>query len=184
MNIFITLIIISSIFVSNTTEISNSTAQVTTNYITQEVLNNREEILWLARIIYSETKVEEEMILIAWVARNRKDTGYRGDLTYETVAKSRYQFSGLNSFDPEYYTNINLGYKDTSNKSWVMALDIAEKIYYANNTDRPFPQTVRHFYSPKSVVNTPSWADTKQLYYSVPGKSGEPMRFAFYNKVK
>jgi len=65
-----------------------------------------------------------------------------------------------------------------------LALEVAEKVYYANNTTRPFPETVRHFYSPKSVVNTPTWANDEQLYHSVPGGFGESMRFAFYNGVK
>ena len=36
------------------------------------------ETLWLARAIFSETKRVDEQILVAWVIRNRVDTGFRG----------------------------------------------------------------------------------------------------------
>jgi len=82
----------------------------------------RDEMLWLARIIYSETKTTYEMKLVAWVARNRVESGYTGN-TYEQVAKSKYQFSGLNSFDRNYRHNISIGYEDAdSNERWKKAL--------------------------------------------------------------
>jgi len=182
MGFFTALLIISNILSGNVADDSDAPP----TKLVQEVsdVNDRSEILWLARIIYSETKVSEEMKLIAWVARNRKDTAYRGDKTYESVAKSKNQFSGLNTYDPEYKNNVSLEYSDTANKSWNKALEIAEEVYYANEPKRPFPITVRHFYSPKSVTKTPSWAENSELYYSVPGEYGEPLRFAFYNGVK
>ena len=43
------------------------------------------ETLWLARCIYSETKRPAEQELVAWVLRNRVETGYRGQTTYEST---------------------------------------------------------------------------------------------------
>jgi hypothetical protein len=144
---------------------------------------DKDEVEWLARIIYSETKVESEMYLIGWVARNRVETNYRG-ATYREVALSSNQFSGLNKGDVFYHHNISLGYNDIINSVWKRALSIAEEIYYAPEYKRPFPETVRHFYSP-IVRRAPSWADESKLYHSVSGSVSDlPPRFAFYIGVK
>ena len=142
----------------------------------------KEEILWLARIIYSETKVEAEMPLIGWVVRNRVETGFRGS-TYREVALSKNQFSGLNATDSRYAHNISLDYTDTDNRIWQKALKIAEDIYFDDEANRPFPQSVRHFYSP-IAVNAPSWADDEKLYHAVQTSHDEPARFAFYVNVQ
>ena len=47
-----------------------------------EMIDN--ETLWLARAIFSETKRPEEQILVAWVIRNRVETGYRGNAHMKT----------------------------------------------------------------------------------------------------
>ena len=41
--------------------------------------------LWLARAIYSETKLPHEQELVAWVVRNRVETAYRGRRSYRAV---------------------------------------------------------------------------------------------------
>ncbi len=142
----------------------------------------RDEILWLARILYSETKIPKEMNLVAWVVRNRVESSYKGS-TYEEVAKSRYQFSGLNSFDRQYKKNINMSYKD-KNPAWKKALDIANEVYYADSSKNPFPSSVKHFYSPVSMYGKPNWALGKKPYYVSRLNSGYPVRFAFYAGVK
>ncbi len=144
---------------------------------------DRAEILWLARVIYSETKVPEEMRLVAWVVRNRVETGYRGT-TYRAVATSAKQFSGLTPGSPDYERNVSLDYEDTGNRSWVAALAIAEEVYTANLDSRPFPKTVRHFYSPHAVSATPFWVDTGELRLKIAAPDGSPPRFAFYDGVK
>jgi len=141
----------------------------------------RDEILWLARILYSETKVPREMELVAWVARNRVESGYTGN-TYEEVAKSKYQFSGLNSFDKQYWRNINMSY-ESKDPAWKNALDIANKVYYADDSERPFPSSVKHFYSPVSVAK-PTWAQGKRPYRVVSTGNGYKIRFAFYDSVR
>ena len=144
--------------------------------------DDKTEILWLSRVIFSETKDEEEMNLIGWVVRNRVEAGYRGD-TYEEVAQSAYQFSGLNPKDLQYDININMGY-ESINEKWVKALLVAEKIYFADDDERPFSRDVKHFYSPISVGGTPKWTLDGELNYEVPGTNGMAPRFAFYSEVK
>jgi hypothetical protein len=142
----------------------------------------RDEILWLARILYSETKISKEMELVAWVVKNRVESKYTGS-TYEEVAKSKYQFSGLNDFDKQYKKNISMNYGDR-NPAWKNALDIANEVYYADDSKRPFPSSVKHFYSPVSVYKKPNWALGKNPYYVTRLNSGYPVRFAFYNGVR
>ena len=55
-----------------------------------------EDVLWLARCIYSETKRAPEQELVAWVIRNRVETGYRGQRSYEGAVLDPYQFSAFN----------------------------------------------------------------------------------------
>jgi len=143
---------------------------------------DRSEILWLARVIFSETKNEEEMNLIGWVVRNRVEAGYRGG-TYKQVAQSKHQFSGLNPKDPQYDININMGYGST-NEKWIKALRVAEKIYFADETKRPFSKDVLHFYSPISVKEKPKWTIDGNLNYTVAGENEMTPRFAFYSGVK
>ncbi len=143
---------------------------------------DKSEILWLARVIFSETKDEDEMNLVGWVVRNRVEAEYRGT-TYKEVALSKYQFSGLNSKDAQYDININMEYASL-NEKWITALLVAEKIYFANENERPFSGDVKHFYSPVSVSGTPAWAEGGELDYEIPGADGMASRFAFYSGVK
>ena len=141
------------------------------------------EILWFARILYSETKDANEMRLVAWVVRNRVETGYRGN-TYETVAKSRNQFSGLSPADSNYKINTTLDYDDT-HPAWKKALATAEEVFYASEDERPFAQNVRHFYSPVSVSSRPSWIHSGDLALVVPSSTPNgAARFEFYSGVK
>ncbi len=140
----------------------------------------KEEILWLARVIFSETKDVEEMEQIAWVVRNRVENGRWGS-SYKEVVLSPSQFSGLDSWDTQYHININLEY-DTNNSIWRKALTIAEEVYNADNDDRILSNSVQHFYSPH-VVKTPSWAENKKpvlITYNNVGKQ----TFKFYAGVK
>jgi hypothetical protein len=143
---------------------------------------DKSEILWLARVIFSETKDEEEMNLVGWVVRNRVEAEYRG-ATYKEVAQSTHQFSGLNPKDAQYDININMGYEST-NEKWVKAIAMAKKIYFADGNKRPFSKNVLHFYSPMSVSETPKWTEGGELDYEIPGNEGMAPRFAFYSGVK
>jgi hypothetical protein len=142
----------------------------------------QEEVLWLARVTFSETKVVEEMPYIAWVVRNRVDTGYMGT-SYKEVALYPNQFSGLNIGDEQYHTNISLNFGH-ENVSWKNALAVAADVCQAPDTERLFPETLRHFYSPRSVAFKPTWAHAEALYYTIESPKGYADRFAFYDGIK
>ena len=141
------------------------------------------EILWLARGVYSETKNEEEMRLIAWVIRNRVETKYRGT-TYQEVLSSEKQFSGLHVSSPEYKNNLSLGYSDTKNKNWRMALAVAKEVYTADESVRPFPKTVRHFYSPALIDAVPEWARKESHYQNIAYLETQKPNFVFYDAIQ
>jgi hypothetical protein len=142
------------------------------------------EILWLARIIYSETKEANEQVLVAWVARNRVETAFRGANTYHEVATAKRQFSGLNSSDAQYLHNISRSY-ESSGESWDSALKVAEAVYHSPGFLRPLSKTVRHFYSPRSTNIAPEWsADHKPVLVIKDYSKGKSVRFAFYDGIK
>ena len=108
-----------------------------------------DEVLWLARCIYSESNLANEQEHIAWVVRNRVDTEYRGS-TYREVVLEPLQFSLFNAHSPR--RNYILGLNQNSKSApWQKALNIALKIYEADPNDRPFSLNTRHFYSPVSM---------------------------------
>jgi len=150
--------------------------------ITQHIINkdDADEVLWLARILYSETKDVREMQDIAWVVRNRVETNFRGN-SYQKVATSKSQFSGLNSFDKNYMHNISRTYESTG-MAWEHALEVATDVFYAPADERPFSITVRHFYSPISV-QAPTWTHTGDPVIERTDAKGN-IRFAFYSGVK
>ncbi len=145
-------------------------------------VSDKEEVLWLARIIFSETKFADEMRLVGWVVRNRVEAEYRGT-TYKEVARSPYQFSGLNPSDAQYTINVALGYK-IENESWQKALVIAKEIYFAEESKRPFAKNILHFYSPVSASGTPTWVNSGTLDYVVRDTKSNTPRFAFYSGVQ
>src|SRR3989344_1812815 len=134
-----------------------------------------QEILWLDRVLYSETKVKEEQIMVAWVVRNRVETGYRGENTYEAVARDPKQFSGIKSVS-------KLEYSDTDRKIWMDTINIARAVYFADASLRPIAKSVRHFYSPEVVVRDPNWAKSKTPAIVLRDSKGS-VQFAFYDNV-
>lgn len=143
----------------------------------------KQEILWLARGVYSETKNEEEMRLIAWVIRNRVETKYRGT-TYQEVLTREKQFSGLHASSPEYKNNLSLEYDDMKNKDWRVALAVAKEVYTADKSARPFPKTVRHFYSPALIETAPEWAREESPYQNMAYLETPKPNFVFYNAIQ
>ncbi len=118
-----------------------------------------EETLWLARCIFSETKDPTEMELVAWVVRNRVETGYRGRTTYRSVVLDPLQFSAFNPSSSARYFYSNL--KPSSPVAgWKTALRIAYSVRTAKHTMRPFSVETRHFFSRRSMVGYrfPTWA--------------------------
>ncbi len=141
------------------------------------------ETLWLARVIYSETKRPEEMELVAWVVRNRVETQYRGKTTYQDVVLDPFQFSAFIPYNPRrhYYMRLT-PYSRTP--GWQQALSIAYYVRFADTTHRPFSIRTRHFYSEQSMTGRllPIWAEGVQpvqlTRYRV-----DPRRLRFYEDI-
>ena len=142
-----------------------------------------EDVLWLARCIYSETKRAEEQELVAWVIRNRVETEYRGEDTYEDVVLDPYQFSAFNPGNPKrrLYTSLT---PSSDSPAFVQALEVAHGVYHAPSAARPFPERTRHFYSERSMVGgaKPNWAHGHTPVQPTSFRP-DPRRFRFYSGV-
>ncbi len=142
-----------------------------------------EDVLWLARAIYSETKRPEEMELVAWVIRNRVDTCYRGKCTYKEVVLDPYQFSAFNPDSPlrRYYMSLT---PESKAPGWETALKIAYYVVHADSTQRPFSIRTRHFYSERSMRwrMRPRWA-TAGREVALRDRVIDKARFRFYEDV-
>ena len=145
--------------------------------------NVSEDVLWLARCIYSETKRPAEQELVAWVIRNRVETGYRGNRSYEGAVTDPYQFSAFNpgSAKRRLYSTLD---ENSDAAGWQKALQVAHTVYYSPEAERPFDETTRHFYSERSMVGgkTPAWAVGKRPVQPVRFKP-DPRRFRFYSSI-
>lgn len=141
----------------------------------------KEDILWLARVIYSETKRPHEQELVAWVVRNRVETAYRGRDTYEGVVLDRYQFSAFNGGAKRvHYSSLEW---NSAEPGFQRALSIAAKVATAQPEERPFARTTRHFFSRRSMAGgaTPAWAHGMRPVSL--DRDVEPDRFRFYAEV-
>lgn len=160
-------------------DVAKSPVRAYTDYSSSEA----QDILWLARIVYSETKVREEQIIVAWVVRNREESGFMGAETYKDVALSPNQFSGLWPSDAQYKINMSRGYDDKKDAAWQQALSIAQAVYFADESLRPISENVKHFYSPSGVLRDPSWIKGKKPALTMRDDNGT-VRFAFYESVQ
>ncbi len=141
------------------------------------------ETLWLARVIYSETKRPEEMELVAWVVRNRVETRFRGKATYRDVVLDPFQFSAFIPYNPrrQYYMRLT---PHSRAPGWQQALSIAYYVRFADTTHRPFSIRTRHFYSEQSMTGRllPVWAEgvhpVQPMRYRV-----DDRRFRFYEDI-
>lgn len=145
-------------------------------------LREADEVVWLARCLYSETAREDEQRLVAWVVRNRVETGFRGE-TYRDAVLNPAQFSAFNRPSPRrtYILNLSL---DSPSRSWKQALEVAYEVYAAPDEDRPFPITTRHFYSPVSMSRggAPDWT---RDHRPIPAErlGVDSSRFRFYDGI-
>ncbi len=141
------------------------------------------EVLWLARVIYSETKRPQEQELVAWVVRNRVETRYRGKSTYQGVVLDRLQFSAFNGGRTRQFYSSLTPYSRTP--GWQTALSIAYTVKHAPPQMRPFSLTTRHFYSEQSMVGRrhPTWAADKRPVKPLRPYDIDPKRFRFYAGV-
>lgn len=143
-----------------------------------------EATLWLARCIYSETKIPHEQELVAWVVRNRVETEYRGRATYEGVVLDPYQFSAFNPGSPKrsFYMNLT---PETQLPGWQQALTIAHYVRRADPAYRPFSIKTRHFFSEVSMPNNqfPYWVQQREHVSPGWNYTVDARRFRFYEKV-
>lgn len=141
-----------------------------------------DEVLWLARGVYSESDRAEEQRLVAWVIRNRVETGFRGDSYRDVILEPR-QFSAFNtpSQRREYILSLD---QDDVVPSWMSALDVSLSVYGSRPSDRPFEIDTRHFYSPVSMVgrDRPNWASAG-LELSSTDLGVDPNRFRFFSGI-
>ncbi len=142
----------------------------------------KEDVLWLARCIYSETKRPDEQELVAWVVRNRVETGYRGLGSYRDAVLDPWQFSAFNTNSPKrrYYSALDF---DSKAKGWQTALFIAYDVLHAPTYERPFAKTTRHFYSERSMRGAlkPAWTGGRRPVSL--DRDIDPKRFRFYSGV-
>jgi hypothetical protein len=140
--------------------------------------------LWLARCIYSETKRPKEQELVAWVVRNRVETGYRGNDSYREAVLDPYQFSAFNpgSRKRAFYSSLNASSQEDG---WQRALLIAHQVKTAPPSQRPFPQSTRHFFSERSMSGGahPNWAARGEKVDPQRHEIDED-RFRFYENVR
>jgi hypothetical protein len=144
----------------------------------------KESTLWLARAIYSETKLPHEQELVAWVIRNRVETGYRGRTTYEEVILDPYQFSAFNpgSSKRSFYMSLT---PNVQLPTWQQALWIAHYVRHADPVYRPFSIETRHFYSERSMTGRrhPYWVNRQQFVQPGWDYQVNERRFRFYEEI-
>ena len=142
------------------------------------------ETLWLARVIYSETKRPEEQELVAWVVRNRVETTYRGKGTYQDVALDPYQFSAFNpkSRKHRYYSTLDVA---SQASGWEQTLSLAYYVRHAPALLRPFSPTTRHFFSERAMVgrDRPAWTKSQEPVLPRRPLQLDAQRFRFYEGV-
>ncbi len=145
-------------------------------------LRQRDDVVWLARCIYSESNLAHEQRLVAWVVRNRVETQFRGR-SYRSVVLEPYQFSAFN--EPNARRKHILGLDLNSRYGpWREALEIALDVYRAPAEERPFSLTTRHFYSPVSMRGgkTPHWAIGEEAL-DLSRFGVNTRRFQFFNSI-
>jgi len=150
--------------------------------ITPAIVN--ESTVWLARAIYSETKLPHEQELVAWVVRNRVETQYRGRSTYKEVILDPYQFSAFNpgASKRSFYLSLT---PDVQLPAWQQALWIAHYVRHADPVYRPFSPETRHFYSERSMQSRqhPYWVNRQQFVSPGWEYSVNERRFRFYKEI-
>ncbi|MFO8099192.1 MAG: cell wall hydrolase [Salinibacter sp.] len=143
-----------------------------------------ESTLWLARAIYSETKLPHEQELVAWVIRNRVETQYRSNRTYREVVLDPYQFSAFNPNSPKrsFYRSLD---PELPLSMWQQALWIAYYVRHADPAYRPFSVETRHFFSERSMRGRrmPMWANQHQYVSPDWTYRVDQRRFRFYEEI-
>jgi len=143
-----------------------------------------ESTVWLARAIYSETKLPHEQELVAWVVRNRVETNYRGRGSYREVVLDPYQFSAFNPEAQKREFLLRLT-PDFQLPAWQQALWIAHYVQHADPAFRPFSVETRHFYSERSMTGRqhPYWVNGSQFVSPGWDYQVNDRRFRFYKEI-
>jgi len=141
-----------------------------------------DEVLWLARCIYSESNRPHEQELVAWVVRNRVETAFRGGSYRDVVLEDR-QFSAFNAPSIRRTHILQLDARSRA-PGWQTALNIALNVFEAPAAERPFAQTTRHFYSPVSMRGRlkPHWAE-EATPLPADALGVTPHRFQFFDGI-
>lgn len=151
-----------------------------------EVINRAlhdEQMLWLARALYSETRNSNEMYYIGWVVRNRVELNYNGNDSYEEIILDPYQFSAFNPGSRSRHQYVNLDVEDLRDPikrdKWHNALRTAMTVIDADSEHRPFPRHTLYFYSEVSMPGgrDPHWRDD---FTRVEMAGVTPERFRFF----
>lgn len=162
--------------------LTDATAESNVQEASAEMPAVTSEVLWLARVIYSETKRPEEQELVAWVVRNRMETQYRGRSTYQQVVLDPWQFSAFNRNAPKraHYSKLTV---ESQAAGWQTAIEIANAVANAPAQARPFGPETRHFYSEISMVGRshPAWANGKRPVSL--DRQIDPRRFRFFSHI-
>lgn len=133
---------------------------------------SEDDVLWMARAIYSETKVAEEMEYVAWIIRQRVDSSRYPDSPQDVVLEWR-QFSAMNSASRR--AELATYDRDTRSTHFRRALRMAHYTLIADPELSPFPE-VLHAYSPRSMQprgSAPHWAEGQQPVFQM----GDRWRF-------
>jgi len=156
-----------------------------------EVVNNalhNEEILWLARALYSETNRKIEMRYVAWVIRNRVEVEFNGRYKYKDVILDPKQFSAFNRGRSTRYKYMNLEVKDikdpVTGARWFHALEVANHVIDASPIRRPFPKNTLYFYSEISMPEYKPHPEWRNKYVRVYVDGINPYRFRFFANPK
>ena len=144
-----------------------------------------DQALWLARCIYSETKRPVEQELVAWVVRNRVETGYRGADSYYEAILDPFQFSAFNPGNRKRLRYLRLN-RFSQAPGWQRALAIADMVIHSDSERRPFATTTRHFFSKISMPGGrhPYWSYGHQNVAPDRDYSIDIDRFRFYAGVR
>jgi len=159
-----------------------SMAPIDQPQLTRDALH--ESTLWLARAIYSETKLPHEQELVAWVVRNRVETNYRGRDSYREVVLDPYQFSAFNPGAQKREFLLRLT-PEFQLPAWQQALWIAHYVQHADPAFRPFSVETRHFYSERSMTGRqhPYWVNGSQFVSPGWDYQVNDRRFRFYKEI-
>ena len=144
------------------------------------------ETLWLARVMFSESKRHDEQELVGWVLRNRVESEYRGCKSYQGCVLDPFQFSAFIPGQPklDYYTGLT---EISIVPGWQRTLALAFYIRHADDQLRPFGHRVRHFYSEQSMLDpgvAPDWVGDFSPVVPARNIRLDESRFRFYGGVQ